>query len=47
MFQKTALDDASDEDIVKTMRQRLRKVYVSPAEALSEAMQAWALTFKL
>ena len=43
MFQKTALDDASDEDIVKTMRQRLRKVYVSPAEALSEAMQAWAI----
>ena len=40
MFQKTALDDASDDDIVKTMRQRLRKLYVSPAEALSEAMQA-------
>eukprot|EP00435_Cladocopium_sp_Y103_P056183 s11_g18.t2 len=39
MFQKTALDDASDDDIVKTMRQRLRKLYVSPAEALSEAMQ--------
>ena len=43
MFQKTALDDASDDDIVKTMRQRLRKLYVSPAEALSEAMQARAL----
>lgn len=26
MFQKTALDDASDDDIVKTMRQRLRKI---------------------
>ena len=41
MFQKTAIEDASsDDDIVKTMRQRLRKLYVSPAEALSEVMQA-------
>jgi len=47
MFQKTALDDASDDDIVKTMRQRLRKLYVSPAEALSEAMQARALRVAL
>lgn len=43
MFQKTAIDDASsDDDILKSMRQRLRKLYVSPAEALSQTMQVRA-----
>ena len=34
MFKKTALNDLSDEELVKTLRQRLRKLCVSPAEAL-------------
>lgn len=40
MFKKTVLgSDLSDEEVMKTLRQRLRKLCVSPAEALSECMQ--------
>ena len=43
MFKKSALDDCSDADVIKTFRQRLRKLCVSPAEALSECMQVPAV----
>ena len=43
MFKKSSLDGCSDEDMIKTLRQRLRKLCVSPAEALSECMQVPAV----
>lgn len=39
MFSHESLENLRDEEATKTIRQRLRKLYVSPAEVLAEAMQ--------
>ena len=39
MFSHESLENATDEEATKTIRQRMRKLYVSPAEVLAEAMQ--------
>ena len=39
MFSHESLENVRDEEATKTIRQRLRKLYVSPAEVLAEAMQ--------
>ncbi|CAK9021392.1 Probable calcium-binding protein CML18 (Calmodulin-like protein 18) [Durusdinium trenchii] len=44
IFKKAPVDDATPhEDLMRTLRQRMRKVNVSPAEALSQTMQVPAI----
>jgi len=43
VFKVTPTDDSSDDEVVQAIKQRLRKVYVSPAEALAQCMQVPAV----